>query len=121
MASLLAAAAPPAARNAQRLEGADAIKNAIMTNARMSCTKTTDTGEYRNWILGKFRRRGLNLPTAIKEATEQLAEVGLLKEDKDSKKRGRFVQFYKKVGWDHLSDDAKREAERLQIPRSSFE
>ena len=58
---------------------------------------------------------------AIKEATEQLAEVGLLKEDKDSKKRGCFVQFYKKVSWDHLTDDAKSEAERLQIPRSSFE
>ena len=54
-------------------------------------------------------------------AAEQLAEVGLLKEDKSSKKKGRFVQFYKKVGWDHLTDDAKSEAERLQIPRSSFE
>ena len=92
-----------------------------MTDARMTCTKTTDTGEYRNWILGKFRNKVTNLASTIKKATEQLAEVGLLKEDKSSKKKGRFVQLYTRVGWDHLSDDAKREAERLQIPRSSFE
>jgi predicted transcriptional regulator len=55
------------------------------------------------------------------KAADELAEVGLLKEDKDSKKKGRRVQFYQKVTWDELTDDAKNEADRLQIPRSVFE
>ena len=120
MANLLAAAAAPAARTA-RLEGTDAIKNAIMMDARVSCDKATDTGEYRNWILGRFRKKVANLAGDIKEATEQLAEVGLLKEDKDSKKKGRRVHYYKKVSWDVLTEEAKSEADRLQIPRTVFE
>ena len=58
---------------------------------------------------------------AVRQAADELAEVGLLKEDKDSKKKGRRVQFYRKVSWDELTDAAKSEAERLQIPRSVFE
>ena len=129
MANLIAAAAPPTARSAQRLKATDAIKHAIMTAAKLSCNTATDTGEYRHWIRGKFRRKIVDLASAITEATEQLAEVGLLKEDKDTKKKSEFytkvsrrrVQFYKKVSWEELNEDAKSEAARLQIPRSTFE
>ncbi len=121
MANLLAAAAPPSCRNAQKLEGRDAIKHAIMTDAKLSCTTTTDTGAYRGWLLGRFRHKVSDLTGAIRQAADELAEVGLLREDRDSKKRGRRVQFYRKVSWDDLTDDAKKEAERLQIPRSVFE
>ena len=121
MATLLAAAPPPSWGNTHRLKGTDALKHAIMTDARMSCTKTTDTGEYRSWILGRFRKKVANLAGDVKEATEQLAEVGLLKEDKDSKKKGRRVHYYKKVSWDVLTEEAKSEADRLQIPRTVFE
>ena len=121
MANLLAAAAPPSCTNAHKLEGKDAIKNAIMTNAKLSCTTTTDTGAYRGWLLGKFRGKVSDLASAIRQAADELAEVGLLKEDKDSKKRGRRVQFYRKVSWDEMTDDAKSETNRLQIPRSIFE
>ena len=54
-------------------------------------------------------------------AADELAEVGLLREDKDSIRRGHGVQFYRKESWDDLTDGAKNEAERLQIPRSVFE
>ena len=121
MASLLAAAAPPAARNEQRLEGADAIKNAIMTDAKLSCTDATDTGVYRGWLLGRFRHKVSDLAGAIRQAANELAEVGLLKEDRDAKKRGRRVQFYQKVTWGELTEGAKNEADRLQIPRSVFD
>ena len=121
MATLLAAAAPPSWGNTHRLKGTDALKHAIMTDARVSCTKTTDTGDYRNWLLGRFRHKVADMAKAIKQVTEDLAEVDLLKEDKDSKKKGRRVQFYRKTTWDDLTDDAKSEAERLQIPRSVFE
>ena len=121
MATLLAAAPPPSWTNTVRLKGTDALKHAIMTDARMSCTKTTDTGEYRNWLLGKFRNKVPDLAGVIKQAAEELADVGLLKEDKDIRKRGRKVQFYRKLSWDDLTSGAKSEAERLQIPRSVFE
>ena len=58
---------------------------------------------------------------AVRQAADELAEVGLLKEDKDSKRRGRKVQFYRKQVCDELTDGAKNEADRLQIPRSVFE
>ena len=118
---LLAAAAPPSCRDALKLEGKDAVKHAVMTNAKLSCTTTTNTGAYRNWLLGKFRNKVPDLAGVVKQAAEELAEVGLLKEDKDTRKRGRKVQFYRKVSWDELTDAAKSEAERLQIPRSVFE
>ena len=44
-----------------------------------------------------------------------------MNEDKDSRKRGRRVEFYRKSSWDELSDGAKSIAEQLQIPRSVFE
>ena len=121
MTHLIAAAAPPSCRNAQELEGRDAIKRAIMTDAKLSCAAATDTGAYRGWLLGRFRHKVSDLTGAIRQAADELAEVGLLKEDKDSKKKGRRVQFYRKVSWDELTDDAKNEADRLQIPRSVFE
>ena len=127
----LAAAAPPSCRGAAvctcrgaagaKLEGKDAVKHAVMTDAKLSCTTTTSTGDYRNWLLGKLRNKVPDLASVVKQATEELAEVGLLNEDKDSKKRGRKVQFYRKSPWDELTDAAKSEAERLQIPRSVFE
>jgi len=61
------------------------------------------------------------LAGAVGQPADELVEVGLLREDKDSERRGRRVQFYRKVSWDDLTDDAKNEAERLQIPRSVFE
>ena len=121
MANLLAAAAPPSCRNAQKLEGTDAIEHAIMTDAKLSCTTSTDTGEYRGWLLGRFRHKVPNLGGAIKQATDELAEVCLLEEYRNAKKRSRRVQFYWKVTWDRLAEDAKNEADRLQIPRSIFE
>ena len=121
MANLLAAAAPPSCRDALKLEGKDAVKHAVMTNAKLSCTKTTDTGAYRNWLLGRFRSKFKNMADVVNQAAKELAEVGLLNEDKDSRKRGRKVQFYRKSPWDELTDAAKSEAERLQIPRSVFE
>ena len=121
MANLLAAAAPPSCTNAQKLEGKDAVKHAVMTNAKLSCTTTTDTGAYRNWIIGRFRKKVKNLADVVNRAAEELAEVGLLSEIKDSRKRGRKVQFYRKSPWEELTDAAKSEAERLQIPRSVFE
>ena len=121
MASLLAAAAPPSRINTQMLEGKDAIKHAIMTNARMTCTETTNTGEYRGWIMGRFRNKVKDLAIAIKAATEELADIGLLKEIRDAKKKGRKMQFYRKVLWDDLADDARSEAERLIIARDVFE
>ena len=121
MANLLAAAAAPSCRNAQMLQGKDAIKHAIMRDARLSCTTTTDTGEYRGWICGRFRHKVSDLGNAIKQAADELAEVGLLKEDRDAKKRGRRVQFYRKVTWGDLTEDAKNEAARLQVPRSVFD
>ena len=57
---------------------------------------------------------------AIQQVTDELAAIGLLTELK-AKKKGRKVQFYQKTTWDDLTDDAKNEAERLQIPRSVFE
>ena len=121
MANLLAAAEPPSCRIAQKLEGQDAVKHAIMMDARLSCTTSTDTGEYRGWLLGRFRKKVSDMASAIREAIDELAEVGLLKEDKDAKKKGRRVQFYRKVSWGELTDDAKNEADRLQIPRSVFD
>ena len=122
MANLLAAAAPPSCRDAQKLEGKDAVKHAVMTNAKLSCTTTTDTGAYRGWLRGRFHDKVPDLAGVVKQAAEELAEVGLLNEDKDSrKKRGRRVQFYRKSSWDELSDNAKSIAEQLQIPRSVFE
>ena len=121
MANLLAAAAPPSCRDAQKLEGKDAVKHAIMTNAKLSCTTTTDTGAYRNWLLGRFRSKFKDLAKPVRQAAEELAEVGLLNEDKDLRKRGRKVQFYRKSPWEELTDAGKSEAERLQIPRSVFE
>ena len=121
MANHLAAAAPPSCRNAHKLEGKDAIKHAIMTDAKLSCTTKTDTGAYRGWLIGRFRNRVSDLASAIRQATDELAEVGLLKQDSGSTKRGRRVQFYRKVTWDDLTDDAKNETERLQIPRSIFD
>ena len=121
MANLLAAAAPPSSRNAQKLEGKDAVKHAIMTDAKLSCTTSTDTGVYRGWLLGRFRHKVKDMSKAIKQVTDDLAAVGLLKEVKDAKKKGRRVQFYRKTTWDELTDDAKSEAERIQIPRSVFE
>ena len=79
-ADLLAAAAPPSCRRAQRLEGKDAVKHAIMRNAKLSCTTSSDTGEYRGWLLGRFRRQVLNLASVITQACDELAEVGLLGE-----------------------------------------
>ena len=122
MANLLAAAAPPSCTNAHKLEGKDAIKNAIMTNAKLTCTKDTNTGEYRQWLLGKFRNKVPNLPNVIKQAAEELADVGLLQENRESKMRkGRKVQSYRKATWDEMTDDAKSETNRLQIPRSMFD
>jgi len=121
MANLLAAAAPPSCRDALKLEGKDAVKHAVMTNAKLSCTTTTDTGAYRNWILGRFRKKVKNLADVVNRAAEELAEVGLLSEIKDSTRKGRKVQFYRKSPWEELTDAAKSEAERLQIPRSVFE
>ena len=109
-------------QDAQKLEGKDAVKHAVMTNAKLSCTTTTDTGAYRNWILGRFRKKVKNLADVVNRAAEELAEVGLLNEIKDSRrKQGRKVQFYRKSPWEELTDAAKSEAERLQIPRSVFE
>ena len=79
------------------------------------------TGVYRNWLLGKFRNKVPDLAGVVKQAAEELAEVGLLKEDKGTRKRGRKMQFYRKSSWDELTSEAKSEAERLQIPRSVFE
>ena len=120
MANLLAAAAPPSCRKAQRLEGRDAIKHAIMTDAKLSCAAATDTGAYRGWLLGRFRHRVSDLAGTIRQAAEELAEVGLLREDKESIRRGRRVQIYRKVPWDELTDDAQNEAVRLQIPLRIF-
>ena len=92
-----------------------------MTDAKLSCTTTTDTGEYRGWLLGRFRHRVSDLAGAIRQATEELAEIGLLQEDKDATKKGRKVQFYRKMSWDELTESNKNEAERLQIPRSVFD
>ena len=97
------------------------MKQAIMTDAKLSCTTTTDTGEYRGWLLGRFRHGVSDLAGAIKQAADELAEVGLLKEDRDAKKKGRRVQFYQKVTWEELTEGAKNEADRLQIPRSVFD
>ena len=69
---------------------------------------------------GRFRPKVADMAKAIKQVTDDLAEVGLLKEDKERKKKSRRVQFYQKPTWDELTDDAKSEAERLQIPRSVF-
>ena len=121
MANLLAAAAPPSCTRAQKLQGKDAIKHTIMTDTKLSCNTNSNTGEYRSWILGKFRNKVKGLASTIKDAAEELAEVGLLKEMTDAKNRGRKVQFYRKVPWDELAEDAKSEASRLQIPRSVFE
>ena len=122
MANLLAAAAPPSWRNAQKLEGQDAIKHAIMTDAKLSCTTTTDTGAYRGWLLGRFRKKVKDLASAIRLATDELAEIGLLQEHKDDQKRfGRRVGCYRKMSWDAMTEDAKNEAKRLQIPRSVFD
>ena len=100
----------------------DAIKNAIMTNAKLTCTTDTNTGEYREWLLGKFRNKVQNLSSVIKQAAEELADVGLLQENSESKRRkGRKVQSYRKATWDEMTDDAKSETNRLQIPRSIFE
>ena len=87
MANLLAAAAPPSCTNAHKLEGKDAIKNAIMTNAKLTCTTDTDTGAYRTWLMGKFRKKVPNLSSVIKEAAEELADVGLLQEKRESKNK----------------------------------
>ena len=92
-----------------------------MSNPKLSCTTTTDTGEYRGWLLGRFRHKVSDLSGVIRQVAEELAEIGLLKEDKDARKRGRKVQFYQKVTWDDLTEGAKNEADRLQIPRSVFE
>ena len=121
MANLLAAAAPPSCTNAHKLEGKDKIKNAIMTSAKLTCTKASNTGAYRDWILGRFRKVA-NLATVVKEAAEELADKGLLMENEEKKgKPGRKVQSYKKATWDEMTDDAKSETNRLQIPRSIFE
>jgi hypothetical protein len=114
-------AAAARSRAHPKLEGKDAIKHAIMTDARLSCTTTTDTGEYRGWICGRFRHKVSDLGNAIRQAADELAEVGLLKEDREAKKRGRRVQFYRKVTWGDLTEDAKNEAARLQVPRSAFD
>ena len=89
----MAAAARPSCRNAQELEGRDEIKRAIMTDARLSCAAATDTGAYRGWLLGRFRHRVSDLAGAVRQAADELAEVGLLREDKDSIRRGHGVQF----------------------------
>ena len=60
-------------------------------------------------------------PCKNKEDISEHTEVGLLNEDKDSRKRGSRVQFYRKSSWDELSDGAKSIAEQLQIPRSVIE
>ena len=100
----------------------DAIKNAIMTNAKLTCTTDTNTGAYREWLLVKFRNKVPNLSSVIKQADEELADVGLLQENRESKMRkGRKVQYYRKATWDEMTDDAKSETNRLQIPRSIFE
>ena len=52
---------------------------------------------------------------------KELAEIGLLNESRDTRRRGRKVQIYRKSSWEELTDAAKSEAERLQIPRSVFE
>ena len=88
MANLLAAAAPPSCTNAHTLEGKDAIKNAIMTNAKLTCTKATNTAAYRDWLLGKFRKVP-NLASVIKEAAEELADKGLLRENSEKKRETR--------------------------------
>ena len=61
------------------------------------------------------------MASAIKQAADELAEVGLLKAVTDAKKPGRSVQFYQKVTWGELTEGAKNEADRLQIPRSVFD
>ena len=121
MANLLAAAAPPSCRDALKLEGKDAVKHAVMTNAKLSCTTTTDTGAYRSWLRGRFHNKVPDLTGVVKQAAKELAEIGLLNEDRDSRRRGRKVQIYRKSPWEELTDAAKSEAERLQIPRSVFE
>ena len=87
-----AAADQPSCRSAQRLEGKDAVKHAVMTDARLSCTATTNTGEYRIWLQGRCRQKISDLASAIKQAADELAEIGLLQEDKDKKRKeaGRF-------------------------------
>ena len=121
MANLLAAADQPACKNAQKLEGKDTVKHAIMTDARLSCTTTTNTGEYRIWLQGRFRQKFSDLASTIKQVADELAEIGLLQKDNNSKKKGRRMKFYRKGSWDAMTEDAKNETARLQIPRSVFD
>ena len=44
-----------------------------------------------------------------------------MREDLGPTKKGRRVQFYRKITWDELTEDAKKEAERLRIPRNVFD
>ena len=123
MAQLLAAAAPPSAGGARKLEGVGAVKHAIMTHPKLSLTEPCDTGVVRGWLLGKFRSKVENLAQAIKTAAEDLADAGLLRQEGEASKRGRKVLPCRKVTWDEVTghDGAREEAERLQIPRCSFE
>ena len=120
-ADFLADAAPPSCRRAQKPEGTDAVKHAIMTDTKLSHATSSDTGDYRMWLLGRFRQQVPNLAGVIRQACDELAEVGLLRGQAPQKKRGRRVQSYRKVTWDELTDAAKSEADRFRIPRSIFE
>ena len=103
----------------ERLAQAKAMLHIMWDKARVGFGGTRHCRTVAS-LLAAAARPFSDLAGAVRQAADELAEVGLLREDKDSIRRGRRVQIYRKVPWDELTDDAQNEAVRLQIPLRIF-
>ena len=120
LADALSASERPRALEPDFEDPADKVKTLILTNSRAACGQAFTTSEARDWIRNT-KCKVPKLSLAIVKATQDLEQIGLLKESAQPLKKGRRVYAYTKTPYSELSEEAEQERKRLRIARDKFE